>query len=351
MPFNLLLLPLLGGFIFVRYWNRTRHHALRAEKERILLLASTAGVVFLFTAFLIRSLSGWLFPCSDYPEWLCVPTIWYRWIPFPYSAVSVLALLLGVVAWIPLNKGLWNWTTSLQSATTWEPITAFVKAVLIHGWSRAAELDRIIAEDGDPLDMLLRSAEKGDKTISLTLKSNKVYVGFVSQTSPPTSETRFVGILPTRSGFRNVDDKHVTYTINYSDALDDITAAIDDTKRQLYWLEFGLFQLRRGAWLNEAKLKSIRRKRTEKVRAAEDGRIRALKQSIAITQKQISESRGKIEYLETMLNDFIVVVPVSEISSVSIYREEVRDIFFSDSDATERSNDADESQTNNADLN
>ncbi len=55
MPFNLLLLPLLSGFLFTRRWNATKYETLRAESERLLLLSSVWGIVFLAIAFAITS--------------------------------------------------------------------------------------------------------------------------------------------------------------------------------------------------------------------------------------------------------------------------------------------------------
>lgn len=180
MPFNVLLLPLLGGFIFVRYWNRTKYHAIRADKERILLLASTAGVIALGLALLIKSFLGWAFPCSSFPRLLCFPTVWYRLIPFPYFAVSVLAFLLGALLWVPLNKGALTWANDLTKPPFWKSIGSWLQRIFRKGWQDAEEIDRVIKEDGDPLDMLLRLAEKESKTISATLTSGKIYVGFVS---------------------------------------------------------------------------------------------------------------------------------------------------------------------------
>ena len=52
MPFNLLLLPLLGGYIFISHWHVTRFDATRYTGERLLFHSATAGVVFLLVAFL-----------------------------------------------------------------------------------------------------------------------------------------------------------------------------------------------------------------------------------------------------------------------------------------------------------
>jgi len=46
MPFNVLLLPLLGGYLFLTHWNRTRFDTKRYSGERLIFHAAVAGVVF-----------------------------------------------------------------------------------------------------------------------------------------------------------------------------------------------------------------------------------------------------------------------------------------------------------------
>jgi len=91
----------------------------------------------------------------------------------------------------------------------------------------------VIAEDGDPLNMLLRRADANQKTLLVTLKGGKVYVGFLSSTSPPGTPTRSVGLLPTKSGYRHPVTKEVQYTINYADALSTINLEIDLHEKRL----------------------------------------------------------------------------------------------------------------------
>jgi hypothetical protein len=47
VPFNVLLLPLLGGYLFITHWNRTRFHTKRYSGERLIFHSAIAGVVFL----------------------------------------------------------------------------------------------------------------------------------------------------------------------------------------------------------------------------------------------------------------------------------------------------------------
>jgi len=329
MPFNILLLPLLGGFIFVRYWNRTKYHAIRADKERILLLASTAGVISLAIAFGFKSAGAWLFPCSDFPRLPCFPTIWYRLAPFPYSAVSVFAFLLGATLWVPLNKGVFSWTRGLAKPEFWASIGPSIRRVFSGGWLEKEEIDRVIEEDGDPLDMLLRLAEKESKTISATLKSGKVYVGFVSSTNPPSSQTRSVGILPTKSGYRDPTTKQVHYEIYYSDALSRIIQDIDKKVAEFRGIRRARRRLHRDRIRKVQSFKSANNQVTQDAARTEVAKIRD--QLDELLSREL-ELRKEISSLESLVNDFRLVFPVTEISTVSIYREEVNIEYFSHDD-------------------
>lgn len=337
MPFNILLLPLLGGFIFVRYWNRTKYHAIRADKERILLLASTAGVISLGLAFSVKSLTAWLFPCSSFPSFPCFPTVWYRLIPFPYSAVSVFAFLLGAVLWIPLNKGIWTWVKGLSKPTFWNPIASWFKRVFVTGWQDAEEVDKVIKGDGDPLDMLLRRAEKEYKTISATLKSGKIYVGFVSSTNPPTSQTRSVGIVPTKSGYRDPLTKQVHYEIYYSNALTRINHDLDGLYAELNEARRARKRLQRAVLRRQKNLRKDDRDGVASDKLKSE--IKDLADQILGQSTQEAILRKEILNLTSIIDDFRLVFPVTEISTVSIYREEVNIEYFGHEDEQTQSAD------------
>ena len=87
MPYNLLLLPLLGGFIFIRQWNVTRYYAERSENQRLLLYSAVAGVALLGSALALSSLAQQSLP--GLAAW------WHHHVQFPYSGPAALSFLLG----------------------------------------------------------------------------------------------------------------------------------------------------------------------------------------------------------------------------------------------------------------
>ena len=209
MPYNLplLLLPLLGGFVFIRNWYRTRWHAKRAEKDRLLVHASLAGLASLAIAFVISRIPP-IYPCLC--DVLCLP-VWWEWlhVPWPYTGTAVLSFLIGALGWAPLN-----WA---------EDIWYEEKA-------REAENARIIRDYGGPLELTLYRSIEQQKLVMLTLSNNKVYIGRVAATFIPDDEVIF--IFPIRSGYRD-SRQTLELTTPYTDAYKRIAVDQPDNYREV----------------------------------------------------------------------------------------------------------------------
>jgi hypothetical protein len=105
VPFNLLLLPLIGGFVLLAHWNFTLYFAKRLDKERLLLYSSLVGAILLglsfATSILILSHPNW--PLFSYllrlRHWWAFHTP-----PFEYSGIAAFAFTLGVLGPFALNR-------------------------------------------------------------------------------------------------------------------------------------------------------------------------------------------------------------------------------------------------------
>lgn len=206
MPYNVLLLPLLGGFVFVSFLDRTRWHAYRADKERLLLYAALAGVVFLGAAFVLRSIPPFI-PCSSL---LCPPTWWDAHIGFPHSGVATCAFILGALGWWPVNR----------------------IADLIYkadGGSRRHEFARVVRDHGGPLEQMLLRAMNEDKAIMITLKSGKVYIGGLAASFTPEKD-KTISLLPTKSGYREAEFQRLVLTTHYDEAYQRIAMDFRDNE-------------------------------------------------------------------------------------------------------------------------
>lgn len=188
MPFNLLLLPLLGGYIFITQWNRTRFSVMRIDGHRLLFQAAIAGAIFLLSAVFISTV------CHQLKWGSFIEAEWHASIPFDHSGKAAIAFLLGAILWIPLN----------------------------YFTDKETGIARAIQKQENPLELMLQKALAETHLILLTVKNSKVYVGFVSDSFNPALPNQYVKLLLTTSGYRDGDTKKVTFTNDYTSVLDQL---------------------------------------------------------------------------------------------------------------------------------
>lgn len=272
MPYNWLLLPLLGGFIFIRQWNVTRYYAERSENQRLLLYSAVAGVALLSGALALSSLAQQSLP--GLAAW------WHQHVEFPYSGRAALSFLLGSFLWIPLN-----WLSSRQS-----------------------QIARIVEQDGDRIELLLMKAMREEKMISLTLKSGKTYFGRVSASLNPALKIKSMSVFPYRSGYR--DERHnLRFTTEYWKIYTKILDDLDKVKEEL----------------DQAKLerKSHHRQPAANVPREEKVELADQEKKSDSDAAQIRKLKADIEKLEADLDDYETTIFLDEISILSIYRDDL----------------------------
>src|SRR5690242_570957 len=161
MPFNVLLLPLLGGYLFITYWHFTRYDSKRYSGERLIFHSAIAGFVFLVIAFVIvKSLVS---QAPSFYGW------WHATVPIPHAGVSLGALLLALFSCVVFNR--------------------FV--------DRSKQIQRTITEWNDYLEILLQKVLDETRQIAVTLSNGKVYIGFVVGSFDPVYERKYIVMLPT----------------------------------------------------------------------------------------------------------------------------------------------------------
>lgn len=191
----LLFLPLVGGYAFARTCNVTRYLSAREEGHRLYFRAAFFGVGLFVVVAVVRF-------------WLITKFAWYRDIekelrdilmpylyvkdstktdPFPIALIALFALVAGG----PLGKAL--------NVIFWKG-RFLAKAI-----------------EGDYLEVLLSRAATIRMPVSMTLKSRKVYVGFVLQTLDPVKDRKWITILPLLSGYRDKDTSRLVFVTNYQD--------------------------------------------------------------------------------------------------------------------------------------
>jgi hypothetical protein len=298
MPFgSLLLLPLLGGFIFTRYWNKTRYESLRAESERLLLLSSVWGFITLSVAFIVTSLIRLKFPV--------LAVWWYDHLHMPYSGTACLSFLLGALSWIPLN----------------------------YFFPKEQEVGRLIEENGDRFELLLKKAMEEEKMVSVTLKNGKVYAGFVRTSLNPANRIRSMGIIPTRSGYRNAETRSLIFNFEYASVFDQLVKEYDDLEAELVLRKRDID--RRVAHRNT--------KATEMQRVADEarpdmiidpnasrvmGELNTIDEEIGDIQREIEALEERLDKIADGLDDYETIIPVDEVSILSIYNHDFYQRYF-----------------------
>ena len=182
---------------------------------------------------------------------------WHIMVPFEHSGKAALAALLG--------------------ATTWYPLNSF--------FNDDDEIDRVIQDRKDPLEMLLRTAMGRRSLVSLTMKSGKIYVGFIASNLNPAFPMESVSMIPAMSGSRENNKKVVNFTTLYSDAYARIEEEIT-------------------------------------LRVKQEAKEKGLNLSEAEIEERIREE------VDIELEDFKFAFPITEIQSANIFRMEIYNKYF-----------------------
>jgi hypothetical protein len=181
MPFNQLLLPLLGGFLFVTHWRRTKYQMFRIDGPRLLFYASGAGVLLLLLSIVIdlafRHVSAPLI------------TQWYALVHIENTGKPFVAFLLGALGWYPLNFLL----------------------------DDGKEAGRVIEEKGSPIERLLRRTMADATPVLIATKGGVLYVGYVTVNVNPALFVPSLQMAPVMSGHRRDDTKEVVFSTFYPD--------------------------------------------------------------------------------------------------------------------------------------
>lgn len=199
MEVNIFLLPLLGGYIFIKKSTWFRFRSIRYNAQELILSSATAGLFGVTFAFLLTTLISSQFPYLD--------SRWNNYVEFNFLGTALCAF-----------------------------ITLIMAGYLPNRWIEEEEqIKKIIREDNDGIELILLSALEDAKLVSITLKSRKVYIGFVSQNFfNPWAGVKSITVIPVYSGYRDPGDFHIEFTtsydavIRYSVENDDIDLDISD---------------------------------------------------------------------------------------------------------------------------
>ncbi len=185
MPYNLLLLPLLGGYLFFHITHYFRFSAQRLDGYRLLLQTAIAGTCLAAIARILSLLLDLVFGNN------IVERAWALFSPFAFSGTSALSLLLG-----PGIALIWNCFVDTEEAKEIE-----------------------IRKHGSSLTKLLYRAQKENLLVSITLDTRKWYVGWVAESPNLDPQELYFRLLPFTSGYRDYNNLEAIRTNFYEDVL------------------------------------------------------------------------------------------------------------------------------------
>jgi hypothetical protein len=186
----LTLLALAAGYLFTRLFHYTVYRTERRSGYHLLFEAAGWGIALLAIS------QALLLASSQLPNRVVEPItrLWSAFAPIPGVAPFAVALTLALVLPALLNT--------------------------IYSRDRAAR--RVIVRRGSEIERLLYHSINSLLPLSVTLKNEKVYIGWPVWTPEPRTPLRDVRILPAVSGFRDPQTKHLTLTTQYLAAYEQI---------------------------------------------------------------------------------------------------------------------------------
>ncbi|MBE9171547.1 hypothetical protein IQ216_00095 [Cyanobium sp. LEGE 06143] len=199
MPFNSLLLPLAGGFLFISFWNKTKYNANRSNGQRLILESALWGMLFLGIAYFIIRLLNWMLP-AFYP-------IWHYWIPYPQLGPPIGSLLIGSCLPCILNR---FWSEKKENAISYEAFSDYIGLVFFR-------------------------AQTNRKPVMITLRNGKVYIGFIRGCNCPGNHDGGGSLYmqPSMSGYRREETHEMHLTTDYTAILQSIAASVEEEQARL----------------------------------------------------------------------------------------------------------------------
>jgi hypothetical protein len=197
VPLNTLILPLLAGWWVVTQLEFLKPRTRRYEGQRLLLSSAAAGTLLLFVSRGATLVVAHVAPA--------LVAKWRVFAPFPYSGAAAGTVVLSLLIVLLVNA----------NADREEAYASFVRT------------------GDDHLERLLLRSAREKRSLALTLRTGKIYVGSTLRLPADlATERKSITILPLVSGYRDRDTQALVFTTDYSgvhERLADARGAVDGT--------------------------------------------------------------------------------------------------------------------------
>ena len=194
MPESLWLFPILSGYYFLTRYVYLKYKYDRIETQRLIFNSVISGSILFMFVYFVRVLISLILPNSINYLYKLLYNLPIQQQPLLWTFVSNFIL---VIIFTHLLNRILKWNKYFGKQTP---------------------VEKAIDDIGDEIKQLFKKVAKEELLIQITLKSNKVYVGFVEYIPPP-KESNYLKIIPLVSGYRNNKTKKIKYNTDYYDAI------------------------------------------------------------------------------------------------------------------------------------
>ncbi len=188
IPYNLLLLPVIAGYIVLGYSAVFKYTTQRYSQYRLLFECIFTCVILIFIAFIVRTIADIYFPDATpfvlrYLNYVPVSKVPYLW--------TSVFIFVGICILVPVSNIFIYKKFGKQAAISWA-----------------------IDKAGDEIEQLFKRSFENGELMQITLKNGKVYIGFCEIIAIP-QKTSFLTITPMLSGYREAETKKMVITTDY----------------------------------------------------------------------------------------------------------------------------------------
>ena len=181
MGLALLLVPALGGYLFLIRFNLTRYRIAQLSGYHIVFQAAGVGVLLFVVARLLALTMNL--------AWPVIGNAWQTLLPIDYSGTAVLSAAVGWLSPSLLNG--------------------------VPGWGRKKSRRMAAEEDGDVIGLVIDQALDQHKLIEVSLKEGKCYIGNPMKSIFGVRGSGDIALFPVASGYRDKKTRDLQISVNY----------------------------------------------------------------------------------------------------------------------------------------
>lgn len=207
MPWNLLILPLVGGYYIISRLNYFKFKQQRLSEQRLVFDSILVSCVLVFSTLLLRVIVEYFFPEMILFLYKLIP------VESPFIGTAVCTLITAYIITATANKLVFN--------------------------NEKVQIQNAIKRVGNELELLMKSSLTDRKLLEFTLDTDKVYICLVKELPTPTI-SNYIRVIPFISGYRD-EKKELVFTTQYIDVYEKfIERSAEDNKKSIDKLDVDL---------------------------------------------------------------------------------------------------------------